>query len=124
MTTKTEGRHAAEFILSEANGNRSRENGTLASGQNLIAGTVLMDNGDGKLRALSAAQTVAGQLDGDVKGVLIEATDASGGDTQVAYIARDAEVNGNLITLLTETTGGAETAAATAGLLALGIIVR
>jgi len=37
----TETTHAGGHILSESDGNRSRENGTLASGQDLAAGTVL-----------------------------------------------------------------------------------
>jgi hypothetical protein len=39
--TKTEGQHAGEFILSEANWNRSRDNVTVLSGQNLKAGAVV-----------------------------------------------------------------------------------
>lgn len=41
MTTVTEGRHAGEFLLSEANFHRSRENATIAFSQILLAGTVL-----------------------------------------------------------------------------------
>jgi len=41
MPTLNETTHAGGFILSEANGNRSRENGVLNSGQDLAAGTVL-----------------------------------------------------------------------------------
>lgn len=41
MTTFTEGRHAGECIVSEANGTRSRETVTLAASQDLEAGTVL-----------------------------------------------------------------------------------
>jgi len=41
MTEKVETLHAAGFLISEANGNRSRDNGILVSGQNLGAGTVL-----------------------------------------------------------------------------------
>lgn len=41
MPTLNETTHAGGFILSEANGNRSRENGMLNAGQNLQAGTVL-----------------------------------------------------------------------------------
>ena len=37
----SEGSHAGEFLLSEANGTKSRENVTLLSGQNLKAGAVL-----------------------------------------------------------------------------------
>lgn len=41
MTEKVEMLHAAGFLISEANGNLSRDNATLTSGQNLGAGTVL-----------------------------------------------------------------------------------
>ncbi len=51
----TEKTHASGFLLSEASGNRSRDKGTLASGQNLGAGTVL-----GKIKLGSAAVSGAG----------------------------------------------------------------
>lgn len=41
MTELAEKLHAAGFLISEANGNRSRDNGILITGQNLGAGTVL-----------------------------------------------------------------------------------
>jgi hypothetical protein len=41
MTTKTEGGQAFEFLVSEAPGQLSRDSGTLLTGQNLVAGTVL-----------------------------------------------------------------------------------
>lgn len=41
MPVLTEARHAGEFILSEANGTRARENITVLSGQKLAAGAVL-----------------------------------------------------------------------------------
>ncbi len=41
MTTLTEPAHAGEFILHEANGCRSREAITVASGQTLVAGAVV-----------------------------------------------------------------------------------
>ena len=42
MSIKTEGVHAGEFLLSEANGSRSRENIVIAAGAGqLVAGTVL-----------------------------------------------------------------------------------
>ena len=41
MTEKVETLHAAGFLISEANGNRSRDNGILVTGQNLLAGAVL-----------------------------------------------------------------------------------
>jgi len=41
MAVLEETRHAGEYLVSEANGNRSREAGKLASGNNLVAGAVL-----------------------------------------------------------------------------------
>jgi hypothetical protein len=41
MTEKVETLHAAGFLISEANGNLSRDNGILVTGQNLLAGAVL-----------------------------------------------------------------------------------
>src|SRR4051812_21892871 len=41
MSTKTEGKHCAEFMISEAAGYRSREAVTVLSGENLKAGHVL-----------------------------------------------------------------------------------
>jgi hypothetical protein len=41
MAEKVETLHAAGFLISEANGNRSRDNGILVTGQNLGAGAVL-----------------------------------------------------------------------------------
>lgn len=41
MSTKTEGKHAAEFLISEGGGYRSREAITVLSGENLQAGHVL-----------------------------------------------------------------------------------
>lgn len=41
MASATEAMHAAEFLVSEASGNRSRETITVLSGQDLVAGQVL-----------------------------------------------------------------------------------
>ena len=53
MTILTEGRHTAEFLVSEAEDNRSRETVTVASGQDLDAGAVL-----GKLTKRQAAAAI------------------------------------------------------------------
>lgn len=128
MTVFTEGRHAAEFILTEANGQRSRENGTVASGQKLVAGQVVQDNGSGKIIAADGLLNTAGDVSTAVKGILIYPVDASAtgtnADTKAAYLARDAEVNGKCLTYPTETTAGGQKAAAIDSLRAIGIIVR
>ena len=55
MTTFTEGQHAAEFLVSEAAGTRSRETGTLLSGQDLEAGAVLGKVAKGAASIVAAA---------------------------------------------------------------------
>ncbi len=45
MTTFTEGRHAAEFVLSEANHNRSRDNIVIAASQTIVPGQILVATG-------------------------------------------------------------------------------
>lgn len=116
----TETRHAAEFILSEANGQRSRENGTLKTGENLVAGTVVMDDGAGLLIEYTADPATEGGTD-EAKGILINSADATSGPVAVSYIARDAEVN---LKLLTYPAGTDEEAATIASLAFLGIIAR
>lgn len=62
MASLTEGQHKAEFILSEAPGNKSRETITVLLGQNLKAGAVVgrVDKGVGK----ADIPTVSGTGDG------------------------------------------------------------
>lgn len=61
----TETTHAGGFIISEANGNRSRENGTLNSGQNCVAGEVL-----GRIMTAAGAK-ISGTGDGTIGAVTI-----------------------------------------------------
>lgn len=127
MTTLTEGRHTAEFLVSdvmEATGTRSRETATVASGQNLVAGTVVMFSA-GKLVRHNGALDSNGLLQTDVAGIIYDNVDATGGDvTGAVYIARDAVVNGAELTYPTQTSGGEEEEQIDDALLELGIIVR
>ncbi len=110
----TEGRWAAEFIMSEANGNRSRENGTVASGQTLVAGQLVQ---------LSGPNLVAWAGTGTATvGIMINNVDATDGAVDAAYIARDAEVNFNLLTFPTGSDDDDDEGVAS--LLLLGIIAR
>lgn len=120
-TSFTEGRHAAEFILSEANGARSRENGTLNTGQNLTAGTVLQLTGT-KLTAFTATAATDGTPDPAAVGILLYDTDATDADVACSYLARDAEVNLKLLTYPDDSTAEADGTANSLKLL--GIICR
>jgi len=60
----TEGRHAAAFIISEANGNRSRDNLKIAASQTILAGSVLGKNAAKGLEAASDAKSGGNTGDG------------------------------------------------------------
>ena len=120
MTTLTEGMHTAEFLYSEANGNRSREEIVVVSGQNLVAGAVVGKiTASGKYTAYDNAAVDGSET---AAGVLYAAVDASAADAAGVIIARDAEVNGEEIDWGAET--GGDITAGIADLAAVGIIVR
>lgn len=82
------------FILSEANGHRSRENGIVVSGAGEVkAGTVVMDNGSGKLTPFTGEESTEFGGANEAVGIVMYNVDATDEDVAVAYIARDAEVN-------------------------------
>lgn len=125
MTTLTEGKHAGEFIVSEANGHRSRATATVLSGQNLVAGQVVEQDANGKLKALSDALDTGGDLVSTPVGILYDNVDASDGDVAGAvYIARDAEVNGAELTYPDESSADGQESHTIVALATLGIIVR
>lgn len=121
MTVKTEGYHAGHFMVSDANGRRSREEITIAEGQVLKAGAVLALNTDtGKYEAYSNDGT---SVTAAAAAILWDNVDATDGDVQATAIVRDAEVNlAELQFGDGEDTGDRE--AAIADLKALGIIAR
>lgn len=127
MTVKTEGRHMEEFLLSEAKGARSREAATLASGQKVVDGTVMIFSG-GKL-IISAGHLNSGSaLDETFAGIICGNWDASAtGENAdivgVPYIARDAEVHANRLTYYSGSTGSVITKIK-AKLVTMGIIPR
>lgn len=97
MAALTESRRAGEFIVSQGNGAISREVATLASGQNVVDGTVLAFNEAGKL----VKMTLIHPADA-LAGVVIGNWDASATGTnadiiRVPYIARLAEFNEALV---------------------------
>lgn len=121
MTTFTETGHAGGFIMSEANGHRSRENVTLVSGQVVKAGEVLgIISAGGKY---ATYDNQAGNGTETAKAVSINDADATDGDLEIAVIRRDAEVNGNEL-VFSGAASPTDDAAGVADLLAQGIIVR
>jgi hypothetical protein len=91
MTVISEGQHTGEFIVSEANGSRSREVVTLLSGSNLKAGAVLGKvAATGKYKECNPANSDGSQT---AAAVLYDNVDATAADAEAVVIARDAEVN-------------------------------
>jgi hypothetical protein len=123
MTVLIEARHPGEFLMTEANGQRSRESITIASGAGIIApGTVL-----GKVTASGKyIASAVGASDGSQNptAINIYGGDATSADIVVAAIVRDAEVNGHCLVYHADRDQPAEKAAADVALAAIGIIVR
>lgn len=122
MAIYTETEHDGGFIVSEANGNRSRGTGTITADEVLVAGSLLGKVTVGGKYVLHAH----GAADGSevVAGIVFGNEDATGADLDGRTIVlRDAEVNGGE---LTYSIGSDQAAidAANLGLAALGIIVR
>lgn len=123
MTVLVETRHPGEFILSEANGQRSRDVITIASGAGILApGTVL-----GRVTASGKyVASAVGASDGSQTAAAINifGADASSSDVTVSAIVRDAEVNGKCLTYHADRDQPAEKAAANTALAVLGVIAR
>lgn len=117
----TESAHAGSFILSEANGKRSRENITVVSGQNLKAGAVLgLITASGKYAAYDDGAATGIE---DAAGILLADVDASDADAVGVALVRDAEVNQHQLVFAAGQDQTAQDNAA-ADLAALGVLVR
>lgn len=101
----TEGKHAGEFLLSEGNGDISREVITIASGQKFEDGEVFQLS-SGKAVTKDATVNTAGVFVTPVSGIIIGNWDASSTGTNadilgVVYIARHAVVKAAALKLPT-----------------------
>jgi len=119
MASFTEGRHTGEHIVSEANGARSREQATLASGD-LPAGTVLALNGDGDYVPLAPAASDGTET---AVGVLYGAVDASAAPQPCVVHVRACEAQEDALGLPDGITEG-QTTTAMNDLIGRGVIPR
>lgn len=86
----TPGRRPLQFILREANGQRSRDNLTILSGGALLAGQLsVLVASTGKVIPLVASPTYA---TGDKVVLPCYAYNAAGADVMGAFVTRDAEL--------------------------------
>lgn len=117
MSTQTlSGKAALSFLLSESNGQRSRENGTVASGQGKLKAGQVLKGASTAFQAYTDGATATGVL-----GYPVDATDAA---QPCMFIARDAEVNVKQLVYPEESTSGNEKSDMIASLKLLGIIAR
>lgn len=119
MTTLTQGIQTGEFLLTEANGMRSRDQVTAT-----VAGAVALPSGQvmGKITATSkwvAHNTGAADGSQNAAGVLYNPLPGVNGDYKATVFTRHCEVIGNRLN-----GGTAPIAATITALAALGIIVR
>ena len=124
MADYTEGRHPGEVILREANGTRSREVITIASGHGVVqAGTVV---GEITLTKGSYAPSPATGSDGTqvAKAVTLYTVDATSAAVKVAALLRDAEINGSCLEYDSTIDTAAKETAKKTQLLAVGLISR
>jgi len=126
MATKTEGKHTGEFIVSEANGMRSRDKVTVTvpASTTFEPGTVLGQvAADSKFVQYDDAETDGRE---DAAAVLYDElvnAEVSAADIEATVIIRDAEVRDADLVFATGTSAQDKLDAA-ADLKAIGIIVR
>jgi len=123
MAILTEGRHATEGLLSEANFHRSRDNIVVVSGAGVLSpGTVLAKiTASGKYKPSTATGSDGGQT---AIAVLLYPVDATDADVPVAAITRDAEWNINTLAYDATVDDDTKKLAKRTQLAAVGIIVR
>jgi hypothetical protein len=116
-----EGTHTAEFILSEANGHRSRGNAWLADPVTVRVGQPLRKTAEATTDkgATYVVATAGAQCDALA---IYAGVSSSGNDLRISVLERDAEVNGRLISWGSLST--AEQIAGATQLATKGIIVR
>jgi hypothetical protein len=112
--------HAGGFIVSEANGTRSRSIVTIKSGEDLEAGAVVQkEESTGKYIAYDAGNSDIAEGPGSVA-ILFEKVDASAADKDGVVVDNDAEVNGDELKFADDQATG-DKEAAIAALAAVGI---
>ena len=118
MVSYKEGPHPASFILSEAQGQRSRDNRTIGENQDFAPGTIVTGGPD-----VPNVPWTTGVIGPGAAITIYGVKTGAGEQVDVAVISRDAEVNRHCIAWPDGTTEAAKDTAA-ADLAALGIIVR
>ncbi|PZP69065.1 MAG: head decoration protein [Delftia acidovorans] len=123
MTTLIEGAHTGEFILSEAEHGRSRDNITIASGSGVILpGDVLAKvTASGKFKKSTDTGSDGGQT---AIAVAISGCDATSADKVIPAITRAAQVKAVALTYDASVSDATKRGTKATQLAAVGIVVR
>lgn len=126
MTVFTKGKNACEGLMSEAAGQRSRDEITIKAGSGIVAPMTVLGKiaADGKFIPSPAAEVVGSEGAEVAVAVNLYGVDATTADVKVAAITRDAEINGNFLTYDASRNLAGERLAARVDLAAEGIIIR
>ena len=126
MTKLTEGRHAGEGLLSEANFHRSRGKATIKSGSGLIEPGAILGKitTGGKFAPSPAAETVGIEGAETALAIAIYGCDATAADQEIAIIERDAEWRISAAVYEATVDTDAEKLVKRTQLAAVGIILR
>ena len=129
MTVFTEGRHANEGLMSEAEFGRSREAVTIASGSGVIKPGAVLGKYMSGAKSGKYCLSPAAAEDPDVGNqtavaIALYGCDATSADQKIAVIARDAQWNGNTLSNDASVDTDNEKAAKSTQLAAVGIIIR
>jgi len=121
MPVQAEPNYLGDWLKFEEDNNYSRDEVTVASGQNLAAGTVVgVITASGKVTQLAPGASDGSQ---NAAGVLLNAVDASTGDKPGVIIARHAVCSDKGLVWPASITGP-QKATAISQLKALGVLVR
>lgn len=123
MPVLNEGRYPGEFLLSEANGERSRDAITVASGAGVVAAGAVLGRVTASGKYVLSPDTGA---DGSQTAVAVAlyGCDATSADQKIAAILRDAEVNVNVLTYAASVNDATKRGTKATQLATVGIIVR
>lgn len=129
MQSFTQGKLAAEGVLSEANGNRSRDEITIVSGAGVIAPMTVLGRYTSGPNAGKYGPAPAAAGDPDVGNqtacaINLYRVDATSADVNVAALTRDCEVIGTYLTYEATVNDAPKKTAKVAQLAAVGVIVR
>lgn len=126
MTKFTEGRHAGEGLLSEANFHRSRGKATIKSGSGVIEPGLILGKitTGGKFAPSPAAETVGIEGAETAVAIAIYGCDATAADQEIAIVERDAEWRIGAVVYEASVDTDPEKLAKRTQLAAVGIILR